>query len=298
MGTRGECRDSKQQRSGSTSDEQQRRSEDASAVDAHQGENNAAGTVVEEFQFFRRHEVDLDLLSKSLQENLLHGQTRTAKSLFCWRFAQSRSSLALPITSTSSALHADWKTNALHHQGYIAKWFVRTVCGHRDSSGGNGSCMAPIVVNLFWALSICRWQCTTCSAPCKFKTKKCWSFPGRAHQRELLRCMGRREWSAISANWKVPRCKSRVATLSSSRIHQALVEHFSSWTHRCQWDPPGSRWSLLQAPGLIFLLVSARSSFSLSLAQYLPFSVFFLSASVLFYKCLRGPPAKSYKARL
>ena len=167
------------------------------------------------------------------------GQTRTAKSLFCWR-----SSLALPITSTSSALHADWKTNALHHQGYIAKWYVRTVCSHRHSSGGNGSCicMAPIVVNLFWALSICRWQCITCSAPCKFKTPKCWSFPGSAHQlRELLRCMGRREWSATTADWKVPRWKSRVATLGRSPIHtslawltavsgihQALVDHCAS----------------------------------------------------------------------
>ena len=71
VGTRGECRHSKQQRSRSTSDEQQRRSEDAGAVDAHQGENNAAGAVVEEFQFSRRYAVDLDLLSKSLQKNLL-----------------------------------------------------------------------------------------------------------------------------------------------------------------------------------------------------------------------------------
>ena len=51
--------------------EQQRRSEDAGAVDAHQGENNAAGAVMEEFQFSRRYAVDLDLLSKSLQKNLL-----------------------------------------------------------------------------------------------------------------------------------------------------------------------------------------------------------------------------------
>ena len=126
----------------------------------------------------------------------------------------------------------------------IAKWYVRTVCSHRHSSGGNGSCMAPTVVNLFWALSICHWQCTTCSAPCKFKTKMCWSFPGSAPQRELLRCMGRREWSATSADWKDPRWKSRVTTLSASTrlssntslagvtavrgIQQALVDHFAS----------------------------------------------------------------------
>ena len=53
VGTRGECSHSKQQRGGRTSDEQQRRSEDAGAVDAHLGEprKNAAGAVVEEFQF-------------------------------------------------------------------------------------------------------------------------------------------------------------------------------------------------------------------------------------------------------
>ena len=28
-----------------------------------------------------------------------------------------------------------------------AKWYVRTVCSHRHSSGGNGSCMAPTDVN-------------------------------------------------------------------------------------------------------------------------------------------------------
>ena len=53
------------------SDEQQRQSEDAGAVDAHQGENNAAGAVVDEFQFSGRYAVDLDLVSKSLQKNLL-----------------------------------------------------------------------------------------------------------------------------------------------------------------------------------------------------------------------------------
>ena len=51
-------------------DEQQRRSEDA--VDAHQGENSASGTVVEEFQFSRRYAVDLDLVSKSLQWTNTH----------------------------------------------------------------------------------------------------------------------------------------------------------------------------------------------------------------------------------
>ena len=173
-----------------------------------------------------------------------------------------------------------------------AKWYVRTVCSHRHSSGGNGSCMmAPTDVNLFWALSICH-QCPTCSAAWKFKRKIYWSFPGSAHQRELLRCLGRRERSATSANWKVSTWKSRVATLS--RIHQALVEHFSSWSHRCQLDPPGSCRSLCKSPRLSFLLVSAHSppslslslSLSLSIAQYLHFSVFFLSASVFFYKCL------------
>ena len=157
--------------------------------------------------------------------------------------------------------------------------------------------MAPTVVNLFWALSICHWQCTTCSAPCKFKTKMCWSFPGSAPQRELLRCMGRREWSATSADWKDPRWKSRVTTLS--RIHQALVEHFSSWSHRCQRDPAGSRRSLRKLPAWTFCwFLPDPLSLSLSLAKYLPFSVFFLSASVFYYKCLRGPLAKNYKARL
>ena len=143
--------------------------------------------------------------------------------------------------------------------------------------------MAPTDVNLFWALSICH-QCPTCSATWKFERKIYWSFPGSAHQRELLRCLGRREWSATSAKWKVPRWKSRVAILS--RIHQALVEHFSSSSHRCQLDPRGSRRSLRKPPRLTFLLASARSPLSLSIAQYLPFSVFFLSASVFFYKCL------------
>ena len=46
-------------------DEQQRRSKDA--VDGHQYESSAAGTVAEEFQFTRRYVVDLDLVSKSLQ---------------------------------------------------------------------------------------------------------------------------------------------------------------------------------------------------------------------------------------
>ena len=70
VGTRGECRHSKQQRSGSTTSEQQRRCE--GAVDAHQGENSASGAVVEEYQFSRRYAVDLDLLSKSLQWTKTH----------------------------------------------------------------------------------------------------------------------------------------------------------------------------------------------------------------------------------
>ena len=144
-----------------------------------------------------------------------------------------------------------------------AKWYVRAVCSHRHNSGGNSSCMAPTDVNLFSALSICH-QCPTCSAAWKFVRKIYWSFPGSAHQRELLRCLGRREWSATSASWKVPRWKSQVATLS--RIHRALVEHFSSSSHRCQLDPPGSRRSLRKPPSLSFLLVSARSTFSLSLS--------------------------------
>ena len=166
-----------------------------------------------------------------------------------------------------------------------AKWYVRTVCSRRHSSGGNSSCMAPTDVNLFWALSICH-QCPTSSAAWKFERKIYWSFPGSAHQRELLRCLGRREWCATSANWKVPRWKSRVVTLS--RIHQSLVEHFSSSSYRCQLDPPGSRRSLRKPTHLSFLLVSARPPppLSLSIAKYLPFSVFFLSASVFFYECL------------
>ena len=182
-----------------------------------------------------------------------------------------------------------------------AKWYVRTVCSHRHSSGGNGSCMmARTDVNLFWALSICH-QCPTCSAAWKFKRKIYWSFPGSARQRELLGCLGRRECSATSANWKVSRWKSRVATLS--RIHQALVELFSSWSHRCQLDPPGSCRSLRKPLAWAFCWflpippppppslplppsLSLSLSLSLSIAQYLPFSVFFLSASVFFYKCL------------
>ena len=166
-----------------------------------------------------------------------------------------------------------------------AKWYVRTVCSHRhhSSSGGNSSCTD---VHLFWALSICH-QCPTCSAAWKFERKIYLSFSGSAHQRELLRCLGRREWPATSANWKVPRWKSRVATVS--RIHQALVEHFSRSSHRSQLDPPSSRRSLRKPPRLSFLLVSARPpplSLSLSIAQYLPLSAFFLSAYVFFYKCL------------
>ena len=141
--------------------------------------------------------------------------------------------------------------------------------------GGNGSCMmAPTDVNLFWALSICH-QCPTCSAAWKFKRKIYWSFPGSAHQRELLRCLslGRREWSATSANWKVPRWKSRVATLSC--IHQAFVEHFSSLSHRCQLDPPGSRRSLRKPLAWAFcwfLPIPLSLSFSLSLSLSLSLS--------------------------
>ena len=172
-------------------------------------------------------------------------------------------------------------------QGDIAKWYTSGRLGrsHRHSSGGNGSCIAPTVVNLFWALSMCHWQCTTCSAPCKFKTKMCWSFPGSAHQRELLRCMGRREWSATSADWKDPRWKSRVTTLS--RIHHA-----------------GSRWTLLllesplsvgstrlssitsQAPGLNFLLVSARSSFSISPSHNTYLSLYFSFLHPFSFVCM------------
>ena len=151
--------------------------------------------------------------------------------------------------------------------------------------------------------AICH-QCPTCSAAWKFERKIYWSFPGIAHQRELLRCLGRREWSATSANWKVPRWKSRVATLS--RILQALVEHFSSSNHRCQLDPPGSRRSLRKPPRLSFRLVSARSPFSLSLSLSLSL---FLSPShntylSLYFSFVHNfsfnvcPFAKSYKALL
>ena len=115
--TRGECRHSKQQRSaearpGRTAIEQ-RRSEDA--VDDHQGENSASGAVVEEFQFSRMYAVDLDLLSKSLPAVDKH-------ALQIASFAEDVHEVGqvwpcqLP-GSTSSALHADWKTNTLHHQG-------------------------------------------------------------------------------------------------------------------------------------------------------------------------------------
>ena len=152
-----------------------------------------------------------------------------------------------------------------------AKWYVRTVCSHRHSSGGKGSCMAPTDVNLFRALSgsICH-QCPTCSAAWKFKRKIHWSFPASSHQRELLRCMWHREWSATSANWKVLIWwKSRFAMLS--RIHQALVEHFSISSHHCQLDPPDSRRSLRKPPHLSFLLVSAHPPPpSLSLHRTIP----------------------------
>ena len=200
---------------------------------------------------------------------------------------------------------------ALHHllcmrtgkpMPYIikAKWYVRTVNvgSHRHSSGGNSSCMAPTDVNLFWALSICHQCHPTCSAAWKFERKIYLSFPGSAHQRELLRCLGRREWSATSANWKVPRWKSRVATLS--RIHQALVEHFSSSSHHCQLNPPGSRRSLRKPPRLSFLLVSAGSPFSLPLSgpshnTYLSLCFSFLHLFSFINIC---PFAKSYKALL
>ena len=179
---------------------------------------------------------------------------------------------------------------ALHHllcmrtgkpMPYIikAKWYVRTVCSHRHSSGGNSSCMAPTDVNLFWALSICH-QCPTCSAAWKFERKIYWSFPGSAHKRELLRFLGRREWSATSANWKVPRCKSRVTTLSRSHrlssntslarvtavswIHQALVDHFANplaWAF-C--------WFLPVPPPPPSLSVCFSLSLSLSLHRTIP----------------------------
>ena len=112
--TRGECRHSKQQRSGSTTSEQQRRSEDA--VDAHQGENSASGAVVEELV--------------SVQKVRIRGGFRLAlqispvdkHALQIASFAEDVHKVGqvwpfqLP-GSTSSALHADWKTNALHHQG-------------------------------------------------------------------------------------------------------------------------------------------------------------------------------------
>ena len=176
-----------------------------------------------------------------------------------------------------------------------AKRYVRMVCSYRHSSGGNGSCMmAPTDVSLFWALSICH-QCPTCSAAWKFKRKIYWSFPGSAHQRELLRYLGRREWSATSANWKVPRWKTLVATLS--RIDQALVEHFSSSSHRCQLDPPGSRRSLRKPPRLSFLLVSAHSPFSLSPSHNTYLSLYF-SFLHLFSFINVCPFAKSYKTIL
>ena len=98
--------------------------------------------------------------------------------------------------------------------------------------------------------------------PHMFRSLKIWKenllvLPWKRSPRELLRCLGHREWCATSANWKVPRWKSRVVTLS--RIHQSLVVHFSSSSYRCQLDPPGSRRSLRKPTRLSFLLVSARS---------------------------------------
>ena len=120
-------------------DEQQRRSEDA--VDDHQGENSASGAVVEEFQFSRRYAVDLNLLSKSLQ----------------WTNTHCKKLLKMCTKSVKFGL-ANYQ--ALHHllcmwtgkpMPYIikAKWYVRKVCSHPHSSGGNVSCMAPTDVNLF-----------------------------------------------------------------------------------------------------------------------------------------------------
>ena len=108
VGTRGECRHSKQQRSGSTTSEQQRRSEDA--VDAHQRENSASGAVVEEFQFSRRYAVALQISpveKHALQ--IAYFAEYVHKVGQVWPYQ-------LP-GSTSSALHADWKTKGLHHQG-------------------------------------------------------------------------------------------------------------------------------------------------------------------------------------
>ena len=91
---------------------------------------------------------------------------------------------------------------------------------------------------------------------------------------------GKAESPLSAASTRLSSNTSLAGVTAVSGIQQALVDHFAS-----------SRLELSAGFCPILFL-------SLSLAQYLPFSVFFLSASVFYYKCLRGPLAKSYKARL
>ena len=115
------------------------------AVDAHQDENSASGAVVEEFQKVRggfRLALQISPVDKhALQIASFAEDVHKVGQVWPCQLSG----------STSSALHANWKTNA----AYIikAKWYVRTVsksCSHRQSSGGNGSCMmAPTDLHLF-----------------------------------------------------------------------------------------------------------------------------------------------------
>ena len=145
---------------------------------------------------------------------------------------------------------------ALHHllcmrtgkpMPYIikAKWYVRTVCSHRHSSGGNSSCMAPTDVNLFWALSICH-QCPTCSAAWKFERKIYWSFPTAAAPSQPTRLeVSRSDHSAASketASWRAlrqrfgltpvrPGCSLFLATFPSFSLWPTPIDRVSP--NRC-----------------------------------------------------------------
>ena len=123
-------------------DEQQRRSE--VAVDAHQGENSASGAVVEEFQFSRRYAVDLDLLTKSLQWTNTH-----CKWPLLLKMRTKSVKFGLANYQALHLLSTCMRTGKPMPYIIKAKWYVRTVCSHHHSSGGNGSCMmAPTDVNL------------------------------------------------------------------------------------------------------------------------------------------------------
>ena len=176
-----------------------------------------------------------------------------------------------------------------------AKWYVRTVCSHPHSSGGmHGShwckfILSSLRLNLppvpvqqpenlkgkFICPSLEALTKESCSDACDAEnglqlllTEK-FPFDGKADS------------PLSAASTKFLSNTSLAQVIAVSWIHQTLANHFAS--------PPHFSFLLASARSPFSLFLSLSFSLSLSLspsAQYLPFSVFFLSASVFFYKCL------------